>query len=197
MPNDDRSTGERPPGETPDRVCLGVIVGARGLKGELKVKTFTQVPEDIAAYGPLEDETGGRRVELTVTGQAKGVMIARVEGVQDRTAADKLKGLRLYVGRDKLPPPDEDEYYHSDLIGLGATAPQGDLGTVRRVFDFGAGDILEIAGGAFGTVMVPFTRACVPVVDLAEGRIVVDPPEGLLEDAEEEEGQNENGQDRQ
>jgi 16S rRNA processing protein RimM len=197
MPNDDRDTGERPPGQSPDRVCLGVIVGARGLKGELKVKTFTQVPEDIAAYGPLEDETGGRRVALTVTGQAKGVMIARVEGVQDRTAADKLKGLRLYVGRNRLPPPDEDEYYHSDLIGLTATAPQGDLGTVRRVFDFGAGDILEIAGGDFGAVMVPFTKACVPVVDLAAGRIVVDPPEGLLEDAKEEEGQEEIGQDRQ
>jgi len=94
---------------TQERACLGVIVGARGLRGELKIKSFTQVPEDIAAYGPLEDETGSRRIDLRVTGQAKGVLTARAEGVDDRTAADKLKGLRLYIGRDRLPPPDEDE----------------------------------------------------------------------------------------
>ena len=168
---------------TQERACLGVIVGARGLRGELKIKSFTQVPEDIAAYGPLEDETGSRRIDLRVTGQAKGVLTARAEGVDDRTAADKLKGLRLYIGRDRLPPPDEDEYYHSDLIGLTVDAPQGSLGTVRRIFDFGAGDVLEVAGGEFGTVMVPFTRAVVPVVDLAGGRLVVDPPDGLLDEA--------------
>ena len=168
--------------DTQDRVCLGVIVGARGLKGDLRIKSFAQVPEDITAYGPLEDEAGDRRLELRVTGQSKGVLIARADGVNDRTAADKLKGQRLYVGRDRLPPPDEDEYYHSDLIGLAAEAPQGNLGTVRQVFDFGAGDVLEIAGGDFGNVMVPFTRNFVPVVDLAAGRIVIDPPEGLLDD---------------
>ena len=167
---------------TQERACLGVIVGARGLRGELKIKSFTQVPEDIAAYGPLEDETGSRRIDLRVTGQAKGVLTARAEGVDDRTAADKLKGLRLYIGRDRLPPPDEDEYYHSDLIGLTVDAPQVSLGTVRRIFDFGAGDVLEVAGGEFGTVMVPFTRAVVPVVDMAGGRLVVDPPDGLLDE---------------
>ncbi|PIW31192.1 MAG: 16S rRNA processing protein RimM [Rhodospirillales bacterium CG15_BIG_FIL_POST_REV_8_21_14_020_66_15] len=184
-------------GETRERVCLGVIVGTRGLKGDLKVKSFAQVPEDIAAYGTLEDESGNRRIELRVTGQAKGVLIARADGVDDRTAADKLKGLRLYVGRDRLPPPDEDEYYHSDLIGLAAEAPQGGLGTVRQVYDFGAGDVLEIAGGEFGTVMVPFTRACVPVVDLAGGRLVVDPPDGLLEMGGGANGQEEDGRDDQ
>lgn len=176
---------------TQERACLGVIVGARGLRGELKIKSFTQVPEDIAAYGPLEDETGSRRIDLHVTGQAKGVLTARAEGVDDRTAADKLKGLRLYVGRDRLPPPDEDEYYHSDLIGLTVDAPQGSLGTVRRIFDFGAGDVLEVAGGEFGTVMVPFTRAVVPVVDLAGGRLVVDPPDGLLDEAGNEDERDE------
>jgi 16S rRNA processing protein RimM len=175
--------------DTRERVCLGVIVGARGLKGDLRVKSYAQVPEDIAAYGPLEDETGDRRIDLRVTGQAKGVLIARAKGVDDRTAADKLKGLRLYVGRDKLPPPGEDEFYHSDLIGLAVEAPQGNLGTVKQVFDFGAGDVLEIAGGDFGTVMVPFTREIVPVVDLEGGRLVVDPPDGLLEtDADEQDG---------
>ncbi|HBT44110.1 MAG TPA: 16S rRNA processing protein RimM, partial [Rhodospirillaceae bacterium] len=110
-------------GKTPERVCLGVIVGARGLKGDLKVKSFAQVPEDITAYGPLEDEAGSRRIDLRVTGQTKDVLIARAEGVGDRTAADKLKGLRLFVDRDRLPPPDEDEYYYSDLIGLTVEAP--------------------------------------------------------------------------
>jgi 16S rRNA processing protein RimM len=180
-------------GKDPERVCLGVIVGSRGLKGDLRVKSYAQVPEDITAYGPLEDETGSRRIDLRVTGEAKGVLIARAEGVNDRTAADKLKGLRLFVDRDRLPPPDEDEYYHSDLIGLAAEAPQGNLGTVRQVYDFGAGDVLEIAGGEFGTVMIPFTRDFVPVVDLKAGRLVVDPPEGLLDTGGD--GADESGQD--
>lgn len=163
------------------RVCLGVVVGARGLKGDLRIKSFTQRPEDIAAYGTLEDEAGDRRFALSVSGQAKGVVIARAKGVDDRTAAEKLKGVRLYVDRSVLPPPDEDEFYLSDLIGLRAEGPDGDLGTVRTVADFGAGDVLEITGGGFGTVMVPFTKAIVPVVDIAGGRLVIDPPEGLLE----------------
>ena len=185
-------------GKAPERVCLGVIVGSRGLKGDLKIKSFAQVPEDLTAYGPLEDETGSRRIDLRITGQTKDVLIARAEGVGDRTAADKLKGLRLFVDRDRLPPPDEDEYYYSDLIGLTVEAPRGNLGTVRQVFDFGAGDVLEIAGGDFGTVMVPFTRAIVPVVDLDGGRLVVDPPDGLLDTGDGgkgEDGPGEDGQD--
>ena len=162
------------------------MVGAQGLKGEVRIKSFTQVAEDVAAYGPLTDEAGTRRFEIAVAGQAKGVVIARVAGIGDRTAAEKLKGTRLYVERAKLPPPDEDEFYYSDLIGLVAEAPQGSLGTVRQVYDFGAGDVLEIAGGEFGTVMVPFTKAVVPVVDIAGGRLVIDPPDGLLEPPEPE-----------
>ena len=167
-----------------ERLCLGVVVGARGLAGEVRIKSFTHAPADLCAYGPLTDETGGRTYEVAVTGEAKGVVTARIEGVRDRTQAEKMKGTRLYVDRAALPPPEEDEFYHSDLIGLTAEAPQGPLGTVRQVFDFGAGDVLEIAGGAFGTVMVPFTKEMVPVVDIAGGRLVIDPPDGLLEEPE-------------
>lgn len=161
------------------------MAGAKGLAGEVRIKSFAQVPEDVAAYGPLTDEAGTRTFQVTVTGQAKGVLTARIKGVADRDGAERLKGTRLYVDRAQLPPPEEDEFYYSDLIGLAAEAPDGDLGTVRAVHDFGAGEVLEIAGGAFGTVLVPFTRAMVPLVDVAGGRLVVDPPEGLLDAAPE------------
>lgn len=170
--------------EDEDKVCLGVIIGARGLKGVLRIKSFTAEPTDVGAYGPLSDEAEEKTFELNVEGQAKGVVLAKAAGVSDRTAAEKLKGTRLYASRAVLPPPDEDEYYHSDLVGLRAEAPAGHLGTVRAVHDFGAGDVLELAGGDFGTVLVPFTKAAVPLVDLQGGRVVIDPPDGLLEPPE-------------
>ncbi len=169
-----------------DLVCLGVVTGARGLKGDLRIKSFTGTPEDIAAYGPLSDGAGERVFDLRITGQAKGVLIGRIDGIADRTAAEDLKGQRLYLAREKLPPPDEDEYYHSDLIGLRAEGAAGDLGTIKRVYDFGAGDVLEIVGGPYGSFMIPFTRATVPVVDVPGGRVVVDLPDGLLDDPEDE-----------
>lgn len=181
MPSGNRNHSDGPE----EKVCLGVIVGARGLKGDLRIKSFTQVPGAITDYGTLSDETGNRAFELAITGEAKGILIGRLDGVRDRTAAEKLKGQRLFVDRDRLPPPDEDEYYHSDLIGLAVEAPQGSLGIVRDVFDFGAGDVLEVSGGDFGTVMVPFTKATVPVVDLAGGKLIIDPPDGLLDPPEE------------
>ncbi|MEK9673237.1 MAG: ribosome maturation factor RimM [Rhodospirillaceae bacterium] len=172
------------PDDADPLVCLGVITGPRGLKGDLRIKSFTQDPRAIADYGELTDEAGERRFRLTITGEAKGVLVGRVDGVTDRTGAEKLKGARLYVDRGRLPEPDEDEYYHSDLIGLRAETPEGDLGTVKQVFEFGAGDVLEISGGGHGTVMVPFTKAVVPVVDIKGGRLVIDPPDGLLETPE-------------
>lgn len=172
-----------------DRVLLGVIVGARGIKGELRIKSFTDRPEDVAGYGPLTDRSGSTSYPLRVTGVAKGVVIGRLPGVDDRNAAEALKGTELYVERDALPAPEEDEYYVSDLIGLEAVTLSGDvLGRVRTVDDYGAGSVLEIAGGGYGTVMLPFTRACVPEVRMAERQVVVDPPDGLLEPAEPEPG---------
>jgi 16S rRNA processing protein RimM len=165
-----------------DRVLLGVIVGPRGIKGELRIKSFTEVPEDVAAYGPLTDKAGRQTYPLQVTGVAKGVVVGRLPGVADRNQAEALKGTELYVERAALPAPEEDEYYVSDLLGLDAVTIAGEaLGRIRTVDDYGAGPVLEIAGGGFGTVMVPFTRACVPEVRVAERTVVVDPPEGLLE----------------
>ena len=127
------------------QVCVGVVTGPHGVGGAVRIKSFTARPEDIAAYGPLADETGRRRLELRLLGAAKGVLIARLPGVEDRDRAEALRGLRLYLPRSALPPPEEEEYYHADLIGLEAVLADGTpLGRVRAVHDFGAGDTLEI-----------------------------------------------------
>ncbi|MCW8836432.1 MAG: ribosome maturation factor RimM [Rhodospirillales bacterium] len=173
---------------TAERVCVGVVSGPHGVRGLVKVRSFTEVPEDMTAYGPLTDEDGSETYRIAVTGRGpKGLLLARVEGIADRDAAEALKGTRFYVEKAALPPPDEDEFYYSDLIGLVARTVDGDaLGTVRAVGDFGAGDVVEVAGGSHGVVMVPFTRAAVPVVDLESGVLTIDPPPGLLEPAEPE-----------
>jgi len=161
------------------RVCLGVIAGPHGVSGLVRVKSFTEVPEDLASYGPLSDEQGRRRFDLTVTGRVKDALLARIEGIGDRDRAQALKGTRLYAPREVLPALEEEEtYYHADLLGLAAEDREGrPLGRVTAVHNFGAGDILELDGKERGrSLMIPFTRAAVPVVDLEKGRVVVDPP---------------------
>ncbi len=176
-----------------ERVCLGVMTGARGLKGEIRIKSFTENPADICAYGTLCDEAGHPVAQLTVVGEVKDQVIARVEGVNDRTAAEALKGTKLYVDRDALPALQEDEFYYADLIGLNVELVDGQpLGTVKTVQEIGAMTVLEIetvaeSGYAETAVDIPFTREAVPAVDLAAGRIVVDPPAGLLTASAEEE----------
>jgi 16S rRNA processing protein RimM len=164
------------------RLCVGVVTGPQGVRGAVRVKSFTEDPADVAAYGPVEDEAGQRRFELRVVGNAKGVVVAKIAGLDDRDAAERLKGTRLYVQRSALPAPEEDEYYHSDLIGLPMALRDGTVfGTVRAVHDYGAGVSLEVAHRGGQLVMVQFTRAIVPVVDIAAGRLVIEPPEGLLD----------------
>lgn len=165
------------------RVCVGAVAGVHGVRGAVRIKTFTAVPADVAAYGPVEDEAGTRRFRLQVVGERGGMVIATLSGVTDRDVAEALKGLRLYVDRSALPAPEEDEFYHADLIGLAVETTDGiPFGTVRALHDFGAGDVIEIVPVGAGTpVVLPFTREVVPVVDLAAGRIVVDPPKGLLD----------------
>ena len=136
---------------TDSRICVGVIVGAHGVRGLVRVKSFTEEPADIAAYGPLGDAKCARQYALDVTGSAKGVLLARIDGVADRNAAEALKGTELYIDRDALPQPDEDEFYHTDLIGLPALLADGSAyGTVRALHEFGAGDMIEIAIGGCG-----------------------------------------------
>ena len=161
------------------RVCLGVITGAHGVRGLVRLKSFTAKPEAVADYGPLEDEAGARRFDLVVQSRAKGHLIASIDGVSDRDAAEGLRGVHLYVDRAALPEPDEpEEFYHADLIGLAVETADGQAyGAVRTVEDFGAGDVIEIELAAGGAVALPFTRAIFPLVDLPNGRLVVDPPE--------------------
>ena len=166
-----------------DRICIGAVAGAFGVRGELRLKSFTATPEDIATYGPVTSEDGAQSYTITLTGQAtKGALIARLSGIATKEQADALRGLRLFVDRDRLPTLPDDEYYHADLIGLEVFDTGGtSLGRVKSVLNHGASDILEIHGpGLKSTVLLPFTLEAVPTVDLASGRIIADPPEGLF-----------------
>ena len=142
--------------------------------------SFTERPEDIAAYGPLEDEAGTRVFALTLGGRSRGHLIGTLEGIAGRDAAEALRGTRLYVDRARLPPPaDEDEFYHADLMGLSAVDGDGKpRGRVAAILPVGDGAVLEIdPGGGEEALLVPFTRLHVPAIDIACGRIVIDPPE--------------------
>jgi 16S rRNA processing protein RimM len=162
---------------------VGVITGAQGVRGAVRIKSFTEIPEDVAGYGPVENEAGDRCFELRLLGCAKGVLIAEVPEVRDRNQAERLRGVRLYLPRAALPETAADEFYHADLIGLEAVLGDGTpVGRVRAVHDFGAGDTLELERPGAASVLVPFTHAVVPIVAPAEGRLVVDPPPGLLDD---------------
>jgi 16S rRNA processing protein RimM len=157
-------------------ILLGRITGAHGIRGEVVVHSFAAVPEDIAAYGPLSDKTGERSFVLKVVRMTpKGAVIARIAGIDDRNAAEALKGTELFVDRKKLPPPGEGEFYHTDLIGLAAVSQDGaPLGEVVGVHNFGAGDLIEIRLAAGGeTELVTFTDAFVPTVDIPGRRVVV------------------------
>jgi 16S rRNA processing protein RimM len=161
-------------------ICVGRIAAPHGVRGAVKIQSFTQRTDDVAAYGPLSDEAGSRRFALTIVGRAQDMLIATLEGVTDRNQAERLKGTGLYVPRDRLPPAAADEFYHADLVGLAAVAPDGTpLGRVAALHNFGAGDVIEIARDGGGATLVPFTRRAVPTVDVAAGRVVVDAPAGL------------------
>ena len=172
------------PVSKPDLVCLGVVTGARGLRGEVRLKSFTSDPARIGEYGPLTDGDGRRTFRLRVTGGAKDRVFARFDG----DAAEALKGIALHIPRQALPEPGEDEFYLADLVGLRAEhsgAPDVEvLGRVKAVHDFGAGPVLEISDGGSDDILIPFTRDAVPVVDIARGRLLVDSSPGLIEPAD-------------
>lgn len=169
------------------RVCIGAIVGAHGVRGAVRVKSFTADPCDVAAYGPVEDEAASRRFKLKVIGETKGFVIAQLDGVTDRNGAEALKGTGLYVSRDRLPDLDEDEFLCSDLVGLTVLAIDGSvIGSVKGVADFGAGDLLDITRPGQGSLMVPFTKRAVPIVDLGKRQVVVDPPEFAPDEKDDE-----------
>lgn len=159
------------------RICVGVIAGAFGVRGEARLKSFCAVPEDIARYAPLWTEDGSRSFTLRITRPIAGGFAARLGGVATREEAEALRGTTLHADRARLPSLPDDEFYHADLIGLEVVDTGGAvLGRVLAVHDHGAGDILEIARPGKGPLLVPFTRRAVPTVDLSAGRIVADPP---------------------
>ena len=170
----------------PERVCVAVFAGAQGVKGLIRLKTFTETADGVFALGALTDASGGRRFGIERTGTSKGMPVVRVDGIGDRTAAQKLTGTKVFAARDELPPAeDDDEFLHADLEGLPVELPDGTpLGNVRCVQDFGAGPLLEVATGGGASVLIPFTREIVPAVDIPNRRIVADPPPGLLDDEE-------------
>jgi len=165
-----------------DRVCVGAIGGAFGVKGQVRLKSFTAHPEDIATYAPLETEDGSMEFSVQIEGAITNGLAARLSGISTKEQADALRGIRLFVPRTRLPALPDDEFYHTDLIDLDVVDTGGTaLGRVKAVLNHGAGDLLEIHGpGLKATVLLPFTQQAVPTVDLAAGRIVADPPEGLF-----------------
>lgn len=169
-----------------DRVCVGAIAGAFGVKGEVRLKSFCADPQAIADYGPLETEDRSTRYSLRLTRAVKGGFAARIDGIRSKEAADDLRGTRLYVDRAALPDPDEDEFYYSDLIGMSVRDTGGaELGRVKAVLNHGASDLLEVAARSREPVLVPFTRDIVPTVDLGARIVVIDPPEGLFPEVKE------------
>jgi 16S rRNA processing protein RimM len=165
------------------QVCVARIGAAHGVRGEVRLWPFTADPLAVTQYGPLQSEDG-RTFEIEAVRPAKDFLVARIKNVSDRTAAERLCNIELFVPRDRLPALGEEEFYHADLIGLAVENESGAvLGTIAAVHNFGAGDLLELRPAMGGdTVMVPFTEATVPLIDLAYGRVVMVPPAGFFDD---------------
>jgi 16S rRNA processing protein RimM len=163
------------------RVLLAAITGAHGVSGRVRLKTFTEEPDAVGSYGPLSDEAGEQIFNLKITGATKDGVIAEIEGVRKREAAEALKGLGLYVDRAVLPDvEDEDDFYHADLIGLAVKTRDGRrLGVIRAIHDFGAGDVLDVKPAKGGGTFLPFTRETVTAVDIAGGKIIVELPDEM------------------
>lgn len=162
---------------TDSMVCVAQVSAAHGVRGALKLRCFTEEPENVAAYGPLCDAHGRELFRLTVLNRIASGLIVRAEGIETRDAAEALKGMLLFVPRTRLPEPGADEFYHEDLIGLVAVDRSGlRRGEVIGIHNFGAGDVVEIKDGAQESFFVPFTSDAVPEIDLPGGRVVIDPP---------------------
>jgi len=168
-----------------NRICVGVITGAYGVRGEARIKSFCAEPSAIADYSPLSSENGKTQYPLTITRPVKGGFAARLGGVFTKEHADSLKGEKLYAQRRDLPSLPDDEYYYADLIGLDVLDTGGqNIGRISAVHDHGAGDILEIAAAdARGSFLVPFTRDVVPTIDQTARRAIIDLPDGVMPEA--------------
>lgn len=163
-------------------ICVGSIGGSYGVNGELRIKSFCAIAEDIETYSPLTREDGTGSYTIAIVRAVKGGFVIRMPEISTKEQADAMKGVKLYARRDQLPSLPDDEYYHSDLTGLQVLDTGGaTLGTVKSVQNHGAGDLLEVQlPESSATVLVPFTLAVIPTVDMDTGRIIADPPDGLF-----------------
>ncbi|CAN7310428.1 MULTISPECIES: ribosome maturation factor RimM [unclassified Devosia] len=161
-----------------NKLLMGRIGAAHGIKGEVRIQSFTEDPLALASYGPLSTNKPGLTIKILAARTTTNVLVARLEGVNDRNAAEKLNGVELYVDRALLPDTDDDDFYHADLIGLKARLADGsEIGEVMAVPNFGAGDLLEIRDPRSGdTYLYPFSKAVVPEVRVADGYLLIDPP---------------------
>jgi 16S rRNA processing protein RimM len=173
-----------------ERILVGQFGAAHGVRGEVRLKSFTQDPAAIARYGTLSDASGARSYEIASLRLLKDdLFVAKVTGITTREQAEKLTNVALYMPREKLPAADEDEFYHADLIGLSARTEAGEvIGTITNVLNFGGGDILEITPKDGGeTLLIPFTKAAAPIIDIANGFVVVVPPDEVETEGDEAE----------
>jgi 16S rRNA processing protein RimM len=164
----------------PEKICVARIGAAHGVRGAVKLWTFTEDPFAVKDYGALATKDGARQFEVTSAREAKDHLVATFKGVATRDEAERLNGIELYIPRDRLPATEDDEYYHADLIGLDAvTTADEPLGRVIAIHNFGAGDIIEIAPPAGATMLLPFSNAVVPSVDIPGGRVVIELPKEI------------------
>jgi 16S rRNA processing protein RimM len=171
------------------QICIARIGAAHGVRGAVKLWTFTEDPMAVKHYGPLVTKDGARRFEVAQAREANGHLVATLKGIATREEAERLNGIELYIARDRLPATDDDEYYHADLIGLAAVTPANQpLGRVIAIHNFGAGDIIEIAPPEGATLLLPFTNAVVPTVDLEGGRVVIELPDEIDGDTPQDSG---------
>jgi 16S rRNA processing protein RimM len=163
---------------SPKQLLMGRIGAAHGIKGEVRIQSFTTEPLALADYGPLDTDRPGLTIEIETARTTTNVLVARLKGIGDRTAAEKLNGVELYIDRDRLPPAEDDDFYHADLIGLEARLTDGSvLGKVSALPNFGAGDLIEVSDARSGdTFLYPFTQRVVPEVHIAEGYLVIEVP---------------------
>jgi 16S rRNA processing protein RimM len=162
------------------RICIAKIGAAHGVRGEVKLWPFTEDPMAVIDYGPLSTKDGTRQFEVVRARIAKDHLVAVLKGIATREDAERINNLELYIARDQLPATEAGEYYHADLIGLRAINAKGELiGKVFAVHNFGAGDIIEIAPPQGSTLLLPFTDAVVPTVDLADGHVVIELPQEI------------------
>lgn len=174
---------------TEDKVCLGAIVGVHGIRGEVKVKSFSSDEKNLTRYGLLSNDKGDKRFELKIVGHSKELLRCKIKGVDDRTTAETLIGTGLYIDRALLPELKDEEFYHTDLIGLEVKNSSSEvLGQVNALYNFGAGDILEIKMNNGSLEMVPFTKSFVPVINIKDGYIIVEMMHFIEDEAEGNEG---------